>query len=168
MTALEGLGIQSVARDLETSCRLNLHMDASATMCLANRRGLGKAKHVDMQNLWIQDASKSGWFATKKVDTSVNLADLMTKPIPKATAHEPHGIRVRERRDKRVDGPGDNDTGVLSSGGNSRTTGIVCGTLATRRILTSALRRPRWRGEIGDFWQCRAGNALTGTRIRGR
>ena len=65
------------------SCRLNLHLDASATMCLVNRRGLGKAKHVDMQNLWMHEASKSGWFATKKVDTSVNPADLMTKPIPK-------------------------------------------------------------------------------------
>ena len=83
-TASEGLGIQSVARDLGISWRLNLHLDASATMCLVNRRGLGKAKHVDMQNLWIQEASKSGRFSTKKVDTSVNLADLMTKPIPKA------------------------------------------------------------------------------------
>ena len=53
-TASEGLGIQSVARDLGISCRLNMHLDASATMCLVNRRGLGKAKHVDVQNLWIQ------------------------------------------------------------------------------------------------------------------
>ena len=60
-TASEGLGIQSVAKDLGISCRLNLHLDASATMCLVNRRGLGKAKHVDMQDLWIQEASKSGW-----------------------------------------------------------------------------------------------------------
>ena len=43
-TASEGLGIQSVAKDLGTSCRLNLHSDASATMCLVNRGGLGKAK----------------------------------------------------------------------------------------------------------------------------
>ena len=83
-TASEGLGIQSVAKDLGISCGLNLHLDASATMCFVNRRGLGKAKHVDMQNLCIQEASKSGRFATKKVDTSVNRADLMTKPIPKA------------------------------------------------------------------------------------
>ena len=52
------------------SCRLKLHLDASATMCLVNRRGLGKAKHVDMQNLWIQEGSKSGGFTAKKVDTS--------------------------------------------------------------------------------------------------
>ena len=43
--------VQSVAKDLGISCVLNLHVDASATMCLVNRRGLGKAKHVDMQNL---------------------------------------------------------------------------------------------------------------------
>ena len=79
-TASEGLRIQSVARDLGISCRLNLHLDASATVCLVNRRGLGKAKHVDMQNLWIQEASKSKRFVTKKVGTSVNPADLMTKP----------------------------------------------------------------------------------------
>ena len=66
-TASEGLGIQSVARELGICCRLNLHLDASATICLVNRRGLGKTKHVDMQNLWIQEASKSGQFATKKV-----------------------------------------------------------------------------------------------------
>ena len=68
-----------------------------------------------MQNLWIQEASKSGRFATKKVDTNANSADLMTKPIPKAqnrTAHEPHGVRVREApRPARQKGRagGDND-----------------------------------------------------------
>ena len=63
------------------SCGLNLHFDASATMCLVNRRGLGKAKDVDMQNLWIQEASKSGLFITKRVGTNVKPADLMTKPL---------------------------------------------------------------------------------------
>ena len=63
-TASEGLGIRR-----------------SATMCSVNRRGLGKAKHVDMHNLWIQEASKSGWFTTRKVGTNVNPADLMTKPL---------------------------------------------------------------------------------------
>ena len=53
-------------------------------MCLVNRGGLDKAEHVHMQNLWIQEASKSGRFTTKKVDTSVNPADLMTKPLAKA------------------------------------------------------------------------------------
>ena len=80
-TASEGLGIQSITKDMGISCGLNLHLDASATMCLVNRGGLGKAKHVDMQNLWIQEASTAGRFVTKEVDTNVNPADLMTKPL---------------------------------------------------------------------------------------
>ena len=79
-TASEGLGIQSAAKDLGISCAQNLHLDASATMCLVNRRGLGKAMHIDMQNLWIQEASKSGQF---EVGTSVSPGDLLTKPLPK-------------------------------------------------------------------------------------
>ena len=80
-TASEGLGIQSAAKDLGIVCGLNLHLDASATMCLVNRRGLGEAKHVDMQDLWIQEVSKAGRFVTKKVVTIVNPADLVTKPL---------------------------------------------------------------------------------------
>ena len=72
-----------MAQDLGIAYGLNLYLDASATMCLVNSRGLGKAKHVDMQNLWIQEGSKAGRFVTKKVGTSVNLADLMTRPLPK-------------------------------------------------------------------------------------
>ena len=52
-------------------------------MRLVNRSGLGKAKHTDMQNLWIQEASKSSPFITKKVGTSVNPANLMKKPLAK-------------------------------------------------------------------------------------
>ena len=66
-TASEGLGVQSVAKDLGILCWLNIHLDASATMGLVNRRVLGKAKHV----------------TTTKIGTSVNPADLMTKPLPK-------------------------------------------------------------------------------------
>ena len=91
-TASEGLGIQSVAKDLRISCGLNLLLDASATMCLVNRGGLGKAKHVDMQNLWIQEAFRSGWFVTKKVGTSVNPADLMTQPLAKPKIEQLMGI----------------------------------------------------------------------------
>ena len=53
-TASEGLGIQSVAKDLGIACGLSPHLDATATMGLVNRRGLGKARHVDMQSLWMQ------------------------------------------------------------------------------------------------------------------
>ena len=45
------IGNSERGEGFELACGLNLHMDATATMCLVSRRGLGKAKHVDMQNL---------------------------------------------------------------------------------------------------------------------
>ena len=75
---LGGLGVQSVAKDLGIECWFTQHLDASATMGLVNRRGLGRAKDVDMQYLWIQEASKSGRLVTKKLYTNVNPADLMS------------------------------------------------------------------------------------------
>ena len=91
-TASEGLGVQSVAKDLQTTSPLNLHLDASATLRLVNRRGLGKAKHVDMQSLWLQEASKSNRFATKKNGTNVNFVDFMTKPLTKQKIEQPMSI----------------------------------------------------------------------------
>ena len=41
-------------------------------MCLVNRRRLGNAKHVNVQHLWMPEASKSEKFVTKKVGTRVN------------------------------------------------------------------------------------------------
>ena len=74
------MGIQSVAKDVGIEGGLNLHLNASATICASSTAGLGKAKHVGMQNLWKQEASMSGTFVTKKkVGTNVNPADLMTK-----------------------------------------------------------------------------------------
>ena len=78
-TASEGLGILSLAKDLEVVCGLNLHLDASATLCLVSHWGLGKAKYVNVQHLWIQEASKSEKFVAKTVGTHVNPAHLMTK-----------------------------------------------------------------------------------------
>ena len=68
----------SVAKDLGISCGLKLYLDASATMCLVNRRGLGKAKHVDMQNRWIQPVHH---------EESRHEAE-------DRTAHGHHGLRV--------------------------------------------------------------------------
>ena len=38
-TATEDLGIQSVTKDLDILCGMNLHVDVTATMCLDNCRG---------------------------------------------------------------------------------------------------------------------------------
>ncbi len=46
-------------------------------MALVHRKGLGKAKHIDLQYLWVQNELARGRSAIKKVPADTNPADLM-------------------------------------------------------------------------------------------
>ncbi len=45
----EGLGMQSLLKDLNISATVSIGMDASAALGLINRQGLGKARHIETQ-----------------------------------------------------------------------------------------------------------------------
>ena len=79
--ATEGIGVQSLGKDMAVNTSVHLYMDSSAALSLSDRRGLGKAKHIDLQHLWLQDAAKEKRIHPHKVHTDVNPADLMTKPL---------------------------------------------------------------------------------------
>ena len=87
-TASEGLGIQRVAKDLGTVCGLHLHLDATVTKCLVNRRGLANAKHVDMQNLRIQKGLQ-----VKKVRREEGGYE--REPLPTQMTKPMHGTKDR-------------------------------------------------------------------------
>ena len=54
--------------------------DASAAIGIANRIGIGKVRHIEVNQLWLQDkVSKKE--ITIKVPTEENLADALTKPV---------------------------------------------------------------------------------------
>ncbi len=50
-----GLGIRSILRDLGVELRIRVHTDASAAKGIASRRGLGKVRHIEVNQLWLQD-----------------------------------------------------------------------------------------------------------------
>ena len=80
-TATEALGMKSLAEDMGYCSEVHLYFDSSAAVSLADRRGLGKAKHIDLQHLWLQDAVKEGRIRTHKVLTDTNPADLMIQSL---------------------------------------------------------------------------------------
>ena len=80
-TAAESLGMQSIGKDLGIDAPVELHMDSSAALSLVSRAGLGRAKHIEMQHLWLQDAVRKGRLSAHKVPSDDNPADLMTKPM---------------------------------------------------------------------------------------
>ena len=75
----QGLGVQSLARDLGWSIGVNIHSDATAALGICRRRGLGKIRHLDVTDLWCQEKVRSGAISLHKVLGSENPADIMTK-----------------------------------------------------------------------------------------
>ena len=76
--ACEGLGIKALESDMGVSTGVVLHLDSTAALSLTHRAGLGKAKHIELQHLWIQEAIRAGRIKATKVHTDINPADLMT------------------------------------------------------------------------------------------
>ena len=76
-----GLGIRSVLGDLGCKTRLVACTDSSAAKGMASRKGLGKVRRVEVNQLWIQEKVGSGEIELKKVDGPSNLADALTKHV---------------------------------------------------------------------------------------
>ena len=80
-TTTEAIGIQSYLSYLGRKRELRIHVDSSAALALTDKRGLGKAKHICVQHLWVQDISRSKRAVFVKVPGQSNPADLMTKGL---------------------------------------------------------------------------------------
>ena len=72
---------QSVMRDLGSEVELHVHTDASASIGIIKRQGLGKLRHIQVRDLWLQQEVKEKKLSVHKVDTKVNPADLGTKSL---------------------------------------------------------------------------------------
>ena len=79
--ASEALGLSSLAKDYGVLLKIRIHMDATAGAAIGSRRGLGKVKHINTIFLRVQELVTSGQVAIGKIHTSMNFADLLTKPV---------------------------------------------------------------------------------------
>ena len=53
-----GIGLRSMLRDFGVEVSIRVNTDASAAKGIANRKGLGKVRHIAVNQLWIQDSLK--------------------------------------------------------------------------------------------------------------
>ena len=97
------LGIQALAADLGVVYRKApvIKTDASAAIGISNRLGIGKIRHIEVNQLWLQDKVAKGVLVIEKVPTDENLADALTKGVDAATIHK-HlgGVGVEIRTDR--------------------------------------------------------------------
>ena len=76
-----GLGARSVLRDLGHNVRVCVMTDSSAAKGMVSRKGLGKVRHVEVNQLWVQQKVGSGEIELRKVEGVSNLADALTKHV---------------------------------------------------------------------------------------
>ena len=58
---------------------VHLGTDSNAAKSFVNRRGLGKMRHLEIRDLWLQKEIREGRVLVHKVLGTENPADLMTK-----------------------------------------------------------------------------------------
>ena len=61
------IGIRSMMADLGVEVRIRLITDATTGIAIASRRGLGKIKHLDVAQLWVQAKVKSKELEVSKI-----------------------------------------------------------------------------------------------------
>ena len=71
-------------KDFGGELRLRVSTDASAAKGIASRRGLGKVRHIDVAQLWVQEQVLSGSIELKKIKGEENQADALTKHVDQA------------------------------------------------------------------------------------
>ena len=76
-----GMGIQSVLGDMGFKLKLQVLIDSSAAKGIASRRGLGKVRHIEVHQLWVQEKVADGSIELNKVSGKANLADALAKHV---------------------------------------------------------------------------------------
>ncbi len=75
------IGVKSMHAEMGIPVRIRVSTDASAAKGIASRRGLGKVRHIEVHQLWVQDKVASGEIEVRKVDGKANIADMLTKHV---------------------------------------------------------------------------------------
>ena len=68
-------------REVNSALDFIVYTDSSSAKALAQRRGVGRLKHVDLRHLWVQACVRQKLIRLKKVGTQYNVADLNTKTL---------------------------------------------------------------------------------------
>ena len=93
--AAEGIGMQNIAKGLSICYDIHLYTDSSAAMGMVARKGMGKVRHIEVGELWIQDAVRNKVLTVNKVKGDDNPADILTKYIEQGKIHQHcHGMRL--------------------------------------------------------------------------
>ena len=78
--AIEGLNVQRLAYTLGDELSLELKTHASVARGVILRQGVGKVRHLQVKQLWLQENVAAGELAIVKIPRAENCADALTHP----------------------------------------------------------------------------------------
>ena len=78
--AIEGLNVQRLAATLGDNLSLELKTDASAARGVILKQGVGKVRHLQVKQLWLQENVAAGELVIVKIPRVENCADALTHP----------------------------------------------------------------------------------------
>ena len=88
-TAKEAIWLKSLINKLSTGQEISdvqLYIDNNAAMKLAkNPEFHGRTKHIELRHHFLRERVLDGELTLTRVDTKNNLADILTKPLPRVT-----------------------------------------------------------------------------------
>ena len=73
--------------------KIEVWTDSSSAKAIMQRLGPGRrAKHLEVQTLWVQQLNKIGLISLNKLNTLENVADMLTKHVPRAVLDKLAGM----------------------------------------------------------------------------
>ena len=79
------IGLRSIMMDLGVKLKIELFTDATAAKGIGQRIGLGKVRHLETSQLWLQQLVGDGHIRITKISTDINIADVLTKHVDQKT-----------------------------------------------------------------------------------
>ena len=80
----QSMGIKALMKDLNVEAHIKVMTDATTGKSIASRRGLGRVRHIDVSNLWIQEKVSTGEIELTKIKNTYNPSDILTKHLAEA------------------------------------------------------------------------------------
>jgi hypothetical protein len=83
--ACQGIGIKSLMNDLGFTLDIEMKTDSSAAFGIAGRTGLGKTRHIQVNQLWVQQRVREGDIELIRIPGAQNPSDICTKYVDAQT-----------------------------------------------------------------------------------
>ena len=63
----QSMGVQAFANDLGRAVAIWLHIDSTVALSIISRTGIGKAEHIEIQHLWLEEAVRNNRLKVEKI-----------------------------------------------------------------------------------------------------